>query len=241
MTMKTMENINPNDLKYVLLPGRHQNGAQKHRLYYNAAYNLWKNVWSETLHELDNLSTLYSDDFTRQDEIGAVFYRAKCVMLTFFRIVDLGVSSDREDSYFKVWPEQALNELTQYGSRIMIGSTITIDESVRGEKLGISAKDLLLGLVIKRFLDSPADAMTGTMRNNRGMNGCAFRHGAQLIKPELIQHGVEVDLVGFYRNSVKPCGIEAVDDLVNRMWRNRLQLSSCNWDVDFRIPIKEAL
>src|SRR5580704_8535273 len=35
------------------------------------AYRCWSEIWTQTLAELDGITRLPSDDFTRQDEIGA--------------------------------------------------------------------------------------------------------------------------------------------------------------------------
>jgi hypothetical protein len=54
-----------------------------------SAYECWSQVWKQTFTELEGRSVLHSDDFTRQDEIGALFHGYECIALFFSRLVDL--------------------------------------------------------------------------------------------------------------------------------------------------------
>src|SRR5215510_8573526 len=44
----------------------------------NGAYELWRDVWQSTFLEADGVADLYSDEFTRQDEIGVLTVGAQC-------------------------------------------------------------------------------------------------------------------------------------------------------------------
>jgi hypothetical protein len=64
--------------------------------------------------------------------------------------------------------------------------------------------------------------MTGTGRNNRGVNTICYRHGATPLEKDLILHGVQVDLLAFYRESVHLSPDPAISSLVQELWANRL-------------------
>jgi hypothetical protein len=164
------------------------------------AYRCWSEVWRQTFLELDNQPSLPSDDFTRQDEVGALFHNYECIGLSFFRWVDLSSPLDRDDSYFAVWPEAARAAATKDGSRVCVSSSFTIAAPWRRAS-GCSLKDVLVALIIERFLLSDADVLVGTVRNNRGVNLVVYRNGFQPIHHNAILHGVEVDLTAFYRKS----------------------------------------
>ena len=72
-----------------------------------SAYECWSQVWKQTFTELEGRSVLHSDDFTRQDEIGALFHGYECIALFFSRQVDLSNPLAHDDSYFSVWPREA--------------------------------------------------------------------------------------------------------------------------------------
>ncbi len=196
-----MSFLRPESLHYALL-NPNAPGAQAPLL--AAAFRCWKQVWAETLKELDGIAYLPSDDFTRQDEVGALFSGDRCVGLSCYRWVDLSLPFAREDSYFTAWPSDALDALVAHGPRVCIGSQISVPREFRGRFDGTAVKDLLLAFAVKRFLASDADVMTGTMRNNRNMNTLGYRLGGQPLVEDAELHGVKVDLLAFYRSTLTP-------------------------------------
>jgi len=164
------------------------------------AYATWRRVWAETFEALDGARRVFSDDFTRQDELGTLFHDGECVGLTAYRFVDFAAAAAQEDSYFKPWPPSARTALLGIGRRVCIGSYLTVEKAWRGPCGPFSTKELLLALAVERFLASDADVMAGTLRNDRGMNGVGYRLGAQPLVCDVTHHGVAVDLVAFRRD-----------------------------------------
>ena len=164
------------------------------------AYRCWSEVWNRTLDELDQVKHVPSDDFSRQDLIGAIFHDWECIGMTSFRWVDLANPIDKDDSYFSVWPRTCVKAVCAAGTRVCIGSNLTVAAPWRHAQ-GTSVKELLLTLAVDRFLRSDADAMAGTMRNDRGMDELGYRLGFQPLAHDVIHHGVTVDLVAFYRRT----------------------------------------
>jgi hypothetical protein len=185
-------------LTYHLLRPQHAGPADLPLL--SEAYRCWSLVWKETLEELNDQRYVPSDDFSRQDEIGAIFHEWECVGLTSFRWVDLANPIYKDDSYFSVWPRESVAAICAKGTRVCIGSNLTVAAPWRNAN-GTSLKQLLLALAVDRFLQSDADSMAGTMRNNRGMNALGYRVGFTPLAHDVIHHGVTVDLVAFYRDS----------------------------------------
>lgn len=184
------------------------------------AYRCWKNVWMQTFQELDGAEQIRSDDFTRQDELGLLFEGDECIGMTAYRWVDFSHPTARDDSYFSAWSDDALDALVENGTRVCIGSYLTVAPEWRRTEIH-SAKELLLGLAVRRFLASPADVMTGTMRNDRGMNGIAYRLGARLLTSSTM-HGVDVDLVAFDRSALEDDGgLSRLDPAIRQLWRGR--------------------
>ena len=163
------------------------------------AYRCWADVWQETFAELENRRDVPSDDFTRQDEVGALFHNFECIALSFYRWIDLSNPMYRDDSYFSVWPEEVRDAACARGSRICVSSNFTIGAPWR-RAAGCSLKDVLGAVVVERFLLSDADTLVGTMRADRGMSKLTDRLGFRRLLGGVIHHGVEVDLVAFYRD-----------------------------------------
>ncbi len=194
----------PNEIlrtfRVVSLPGSNPSPAQLSD--YKSAYAMWKMVWSETFRELDGLESMFSDDFARQDEILCVFRGPVCLALGLMRWRDIELSSVREDSYFQIWPAEAIDKLRSNGKDIVIFCNLTVHPMARSNALGLPMKDVMVGLLIQRFLESGSDAMTGVMRANRGMHKVAYRLGATALATGLVHHNSPVDLVAFFPESL---------------------------------------
>lgn len=215
-----MSSARLDSLRLHLLPGRPHPGREAT---HDAAYRLWREVWSQTFAELDGSPLVFADDFTRTDEIVAIFSGDRCVTLAFAREGDLRLASTREDSYFKPWPEIARQRLGQDGPRILFGSNITVDPEWRGEIApGVTMKDLVIGSSMYLLRESGRDVMTGTMRCNRGMDAAARRFGARSLQAKTMHHGVEVELVGFFSKSLQfDCTPEFMRRL-DQLWDRRV-------------------
>ena len=212
--------LNKNYLKLVILPGKNPPGSlAKH---YNAAYECWKSTWQEAALELTDIPrTLDSNEFIRQDEVMAVFDNDKCTSLGFWTEIDFNYLASRQDSYFRSWTPKTLEKLTRDGSLVGKYSYLTVAKDYRKtmSDFGFSFKDLQIGVFARRFLESAAVSMTGTTRNNKGVNQVCARGGAMLIESNLVQHGVGIDLMVWYRDIAKPHS--SVADLVEFLWTTR--------------------
>ena len=164
---------------------------------YSGAYQLWKNVWSKTFAELEGARHLNSDDFTRQDEILALFSDETCVALVCQRYFDPRNPAIWDDSYFRPWTPEARRALCR-GPRLVIGNQITIHSNYRGRSGGVSLKDLILSCFLVYHDRRGVDAITGTMRADKGMHGLAYDCGAQALERGVIFHNVPVDIVAFF-------------------------------------------
>jgi hypothetical protein len=165
-------------------------------------YRCWKAVWMKTFAELMGAERVFSDDFTRQHEYIALFHEGRCIGLSTFRYVDLDSEFTRDDSYFKVWPEQALTSARAWGRSACIVSNLTVAEDYRGRVGGLSFKELVTLLSMQRLSTSSAHMALVTTRNDRGMNDVMYRFGAHRLAQDVVLHGVSVDLVLFSRQEV---------------------------------------
>ena len=164
------------------------------------AYRCWSEVWKSTLRELDGLPDVPSDEFTRQDEVCALFHGYECIGMTCFRWVDASVPMFRDDSYFKTWPSDAVETACAFGPRICILSNLTVAAPWRRAK-GTSVMELLGALSVERFLASDGDTLVGTPRRDRGVNKLCYRLGFRPVVEEVTHHGVLIDLVAFYQRT----------------------------------------
>jgi hypothetical protein len=192
---------------------------------YKSAYALWKMVWLETFKELDGVDRIFSDDFSRQDEILCLFRGPICLAVGVMRWRNLDMPSVRDDSYFEMWPTKALEILGSNGKNIVIASNLAVHPMARRNALGLPMKDVMLGLLVKRFLESGADAMTGAMRADRGMHTAAYQLGASVLESNLVLHNSPVELVAFFPQNMIS-GEGKVGAAVQYLWDFKRQYSN---------------
>ncbi len=208
-------------LQLIIMPG--QRPPLWQRTMYETAFETWRAVWEEAAQEIENFpKKVYSNDFTRQDEILAVFRGEDCTSLGFWSELDMTFEACRSDQYFQSWDQASLNQLTKFGMNIGKYSYFTVSKPYRlwSREKGISLTDLQVALFGFRLLESECTAMTGTTRNNRKINLVCERGGAQVIRRDVMQYGSEVDLMAWYRHTVSP--YKEIEYLAHRLWVNKM-------------------
>lgn len=180
-----------------------------------SAYGAWRDGWSATFRELDGKSEIYSDEFTRQDQLGVLMYEGRCVSVTGLRWLDLSLPMSGHDSYFRTWPRHIMDTL---GSGLIGITSNTIVPSdwrgglvhpVQGDPL--SLKDITIRMSLRRFVDSGARVFVGVARNDRGMHRVAGDLGGRRMA-RIQMHGIDSDICGWTRSDVVDLG-PLVDDL----------------------------
>lgn len=208
------------NLQLIIMPGQRPPSWQ--RSMYESAFETWRTVWEEAALEIENFpKKVYSNDFTRQDEILAVFHNNECTSLGFWTELDMTLNTSQADQYFQSWDQESLGQLTKYGSQIGKYSYFTVAKPYRtwSRQMGISLTDLQVALFGYRLLESQCSAMTGTTRNNRKINLVCERGGAQVIRRDVMQYGSEVDLMAWYRHTTRP--YKDIEFIAQKLWINR--------------------
>lgn len=204
--------FNQTDIELILLPGRCAPPELHEK--YNKAYQCWRETWLSYQGEMKQEQHLHSDGFTRQEEIMAIFYKEECVALIFCRHVDFTEAPTIHDSYFEVWPELALRKLRKDGEKILVFSQFTLNSKFRKAYLGLSWKDLLVGLCYERFIRSDCDAGATAARVQKHMEEAVYKvNGTPLFKNLPYHETQSVDLVGFYHKTVCPSTVPGIATL----------------------------
>lgn len=221
------------DFRYVLCPGSMP--EEKYQKLYNQIYQCWREVWTDTFRELKVEKTLYSDAFTRQDFVGALFYKDQCFALAFFRWATAERQEFAQDSYFSNWGPKHLEKLCSRGPNIIICSQFTVHQRGRGKTLGISGKELLAGMAAQTFLNSEADGMTGAVRVDRGVNGAGLRWGAYSIESRVpCEFGENnTELIGFFKDFISEQPKHELSGIAETLWQDRLVIPRLNFEEQF--------
>ena len=221
--------VNLQGLKVVVFPGNGSISAES-RQAYDEAYATWKLVWKQTLLELDGNANLFSDHFTRQDYIVALYHGLQCIALCCFRRADLARASDREDSWFKPWPEEALQ---MFGSESRSGvalSWLTIHPDYRrsvslDHLKEFSASDRLCELINLFLQDCKMDLAFGVTRNNRSVNKMSEYVGFKTYRANAQHHGIAVDLITLGPDDLKAAELK-YPAVAFELWSKRTLITS---------------
>jgi hypothetical protein len=162
------------------------------------------------LRDLDGAELRFADDFSRQDEIGALFFGNECVGLSGYRWLDLSLAYHRADSYFAAWPAAVLDQVAATTPHVCVGSNLVVAPEWRGPIVPLRVSEMLLALAVQRYADSDAQIMVGTMRNDRRMNDISYRLGALPLCSNVLFHHVPVDLVVFSRDTIEDIGLPPI-------------------------------
>jgi len=200
------------EIRLDIVTPRHERGPVV-----EAAYALWHAVWLSTFRELDGIEQLDSNEFTRQDEILVLTHRDRCIAVTGLRHLDRSSRIDREDSYFRPWPVEALERT---GGAFMVSSNTVVAETVRRARVSsdgdesLRLSELVIALALRRFVASPFTELVGVARNGRKMDNVGAALGGRAIGRVVI-HGEESDIVLFSRFTL-PRFRPAVEDIWRR-------------------------
>lgn len=217
--------MDPRDFQLYLLPGT--NPPAGFQSFYEKAYLCWRNNWEHAFKmEMGSDAWLSSDQFTRQDEILALFYQGECVGVSCFRRVDFNLNSSRHDSYFEHWPETAMHSLLKHGKRVLVISQFAIDQDYRKSFQGVSLRDLLIGLSQARFSsDEWCETGATALRIQKHMEEAVYKVGATpLVRNMPYILNQTVDLVGYFHGSVYASTVPGISELVDVIFPKTIAL-----------------
>jgi hypothetical protein len=210
------------NLKLFIFQGR--NAGAPYLQEYRAAYTVFKTTWTSAFRELFGQDfAMYSNEFTRQDKIIALFTGQDCVGLTCMRNVSLHNPAHREDSWFKPWTDEDFRAIAcAPGQEVVVNSFFTIEQKYRKSLAleSLSASYILGCLSLLELLNSPQDTMLGMMRTDRSMQKLGHQWGSLEIQKSVLHNGIATDLVQFTRESLN-LAKHSYHPLVFDIWNRR--------------------
>lgn len=168
--------------------------SENQTFFVDATYNLWRKNWFGLFNQIDQTDLACSDEFTRQTDIGAIFFNKECVGSVGFRRVDLTKQFGRDDSYIKVWPPDVLNRVLEKQSYLWIISGFNIERKFATRVCNLPSVWLFGSLVNHRIQEINTQFAATISRNDVGVNKLCQRQGAEMITQKILFHGKECDL-----------------------------------------------
>lgn len=213
-------------LKLAMLPLN--NLQAEHADLYRQAMSCWENVWLGLYDQHRVEQPLFLDHLLRQDEAACIFTPKGCAAMILFRTLDFNILNFRRDSYFKEWTDEDLKMLLKNGKRTFLTTFLTVHPDFRNFSPEFKFKELLLNIMVKRFVESPADVISGVTRRDRGIHDESYKLGARMVHENVdyMSGRFKVDLVAFYRDEVRENDNPVIRELTNQLWKERLDVTA---------------
>lgn len=210
-----------NELYFVEVPGK--NPSRAFQGYYTRIYEFWHAHWLRTFGEVNGITRLHSDEFCRQSEVSALFLERDPVAVFLYDWFDLRNAAHLEHSYFSRFPDIVLETLRQMEiAEVMIINYLAVAENWRRTQNHVSLADVMMGLAVKRFVNSRFRYIVAYARNSRRTNDLMYNFGAVPVHQNLVAHREPSDFVLFDRHRLNFRVEPAVTDLIERLWSARM-------------------
>ena len=215
-----------NALTCHLLPAKGRFCQSQFHAQHEQSYSLWSNITANALKEEKNddlAANLSSDSFLEYDELVTLNNPTGPIGLFMFRWIDLAFTSNQSLSGIKNrFPQTLLDALAKKKfSKIMLMGNLAVDPNWRRSKVGFGVADMLMTFAVTRFLESDAQVLLTTTRNNRSTNTLCYRQGGSKYADNGIVFGVESDVVLFHRDDIKPLEIPLIYDKAKSLWQSK--------------------
>lgn len=234
-----------NDVEYIIMPSKKPvKGYEKQ---YELAYQCWRAAWEKFRQEVKVSQKLNSDGFRVTDEIGALFYKGKCVGIHCFTYGSWEAGPFKDLAYFNGWSELALARLKKFSfTNSLICSQFTVHPEFTGKDQITRWKEINFLFIFMRYQHSMADIMCGHLNMTRKVQEAAGEaFGATVLDP-LVKFDYFGDiqdsqLVAYEKHRFdeikKEKGIEALCDA---LWKNVTHLTEFPVTQPNIIPFKKV-
>lgn len=232
--------MNVRDCDLYFLPGCDPN--PKYTAIYQSTFQAWDKVWRATLSELQVEGAPGMDGFTRQDEILSICNSGQCIALLLFRWMDFALVPFYTDSYFKVWKPEHIEKLLIEGPCVMTATYLSVDQDFRKSKTGISFRDLMMDIMIHRFLSSSAHVLANIGRRERNVHLAGYNLGGTCIAEDIYFFNPQdrIDLVGIYKSKARFNQDQSIRSWSDHLWNKRILVDRHHSHRSISVPLKKA-
>ncbi|MBC7420041.1 MAG: hypothetical protein H7328_04870 [Bdellovibrio sp.] len=216
-------NTDEKELNFYFFNPREDNSAMK--IQQQLTYRFWHEIWADSFKEVDQISTLHSDDYVRSDYVGVLFYKDEPVLMCLYTFHDITKDWTREDSYFRAWPKKIFDDLqSEKHSKALVCSHYTLGKKYR-QVADYKVKDLVLSFIHCIFQDTQYPILLATTRNSKKANQLMYSMGCEALAKDINYHGEPADLMILTRErSFQNLMVEtdlAVRDVTLALWKNK--------------------
>ncbi len=154
--------------------------------------SLWWQVWESTFTELQVQKKMTADDFLDRELIGLRTPEGEICGFMLMKSFFLDEFMTRH-SYFDNYPDHLKETLSLWHESVMAISYMTISETWRKSHTTLPLSEIIMGLCVLNFLNSPTEKLIGYFRKNRNTHDIFYRHGGVPLVKDHVAYKVDVD------------------------------------------------
>lgn len=204
-------------LRYTIFPG-HVDSQSPFVDLHNRTFKYWKDFWSDVFRELGS-QALQVDAFKRQSVITVITNEDEICGLHTYSFYNLGLDAHLEHSYMKSsYTDNFLKKVK--AKNVMTMEHFTVDEKWRTKNIGVSLAHTLMGLGLEIAKFYNCEAVITSARVDIGAAKICASFGAKTIETKEM-HNVPVDLMVWYRDTMRESDKPDVKNLIEHFWKNR--------------------
>ncbi|OGT44008.1 MAG: hypothetical protein A3F13_04600 [Gammaproteobacteria bacterium RIFCSPHIGHO2_12_FULL_40_19] len=214
-------------LRCFLLPAKNEFCHPAFFSQYEKTYSFWHATIEQALREeknIDEANNLGGDPFIENDEAVILFAENEPVGLFMFHWINTQFTANRQRHALKDrFPENFLDALFEKKlHHLMLMGQLAVHPQWRKSSAGFGITDMLMDFAVTQFLESNADVLLTTTRNNRRTNDLCYRHGGRKIADNAEVFHVESDIVMFERHDVKPIELQSLRQITHQLWKDKI-------------------
>jgi hypothetical protein len=190
---------------------------------YKSGYALWEQVWLGVHKRFQVPTPFFMDGLMRHDEGEFIFKGNECVAILLFRTYDFDLLNFRRDSYFKEFTDLDMQRVLNGGKRVFAATYLTVNPAYRGFHPDVRFKQVLMNIMIRRFLESDAHVIMNVARRDRDLNHEAMALGGIMLRENVdyFSGREKVDLIYYTRQSAHESNHPVMRPFVDELWTNR--------------------
>lgn len=234
-----------NDVDYIIMPS--QRALKGYEEHFDLAYQCWRDAWEKFRAEIGVEEKLLCDAIRATDEIGAIFYKGKCVGIHCFTYGSWNHGMFKDLGYFQGWTDIALQKLKKYSrDNSMICSQFTVNPEFTGKNQIVRWKEINFLYIFMRYQHSMADIMCGHLNMTRKVQDAAGEgFGATVLDPYVPfdYYGVELgsQLVAYEKDKFEGVKDQKnLKELCEALWGRLTHLSQFPVIEQRSIPLRKV-
>lgn len=214
------------NLQCYLLPAKNKFCKTDFLSHYEKTILFWHDIISSALREEKNFdiaNNLNNNLFNENDEAVILFYDNNPIGLFMFHWINTeNTSKEALISLQNRFPKNLLDTLFKKKlTHVMLMGQLAVHRDWRQSSAGVGISDILMEFAVRRFLESSANILLTTTRNNRRTNDLCYRHGGKKFADNAKVFQVESDIVFFERSDIHLSTTQLIGKVAHTLWATK--------------------